>query len=421
VVASRLLVRAPASSFLPRLAVVFADPIRLKIVSELYMQDMMSPTQFYELFGGGSATRVNRHFKRLAEFGWLRLVGKGRGDRRGGAEHFYRAPELAIFDSANWAELPSPIQREFSWRIFEQFAERVREALDASTFDAREDRHFTWTPLILDRAGWQRVIAAVDGLFESLFQEQDDAKLRIARSKVDPLLATVGIAAFESPRLERNRSGLMDLPPPDSPKHPASPMDLMKIAKVFADPVNLRIMTQLNLRPMSPTQFHEEFGCPKTTLYRKFRMLEEWGWLGRAEEKSGGRRRGSTETYFYAKEPAIFDSCNWSKASDSLRCSSSWRIFEQLAEQVREAFDVGTFDARPERHHTWTPLVLDEAGWQKVIGAVDGLFNWLFEEQADAKRRMKRSGELPVIATVYLAVFESPRPSAEAPVAPDFP
>jgi DNA-binding transcriptional ArsR family regulator len=410
VAASRLRVRAPASSFLTRLAVVFADPIRLKIVSELYMQEM-SPTRFYEIFGGGSASRVSRHFKRLAEFGWLRLVWKEKGDGGGRPEHLYRAPELAVFDSATWAELPLPIQNEFSWRIFEQFAERVREALEAGTFDARLDRHFTWTPLVLDETGWRRVVAAIDGLFESLFQEQDDAKLRIARFKSDPTLATVGLAAFESPRLERNESGLKDLPLPDSPKYPDSPMDLMKIAKVFADPLNLKIMTQLNIHPMSPTQFHESFGGSKTTLYRRFKMLEDWGWLGRAEEKSGGKRRGGTETYFYARRPAIFDSCNWSKASVSFRESSSWKIFEQLAEQVREAFDSGTFDSRPERHHTWTPLILDDLGWLKVIAAVDGLFHWLFKEQDDAARRMRKSGEQSVVTTVYLALFESPMPS----------
>jgi len=408
VVASRLRVRGSTESFLTRLAVVFADPVRLKIVTELFMREM-SPTQFYEAFGGGSPTRVNRHFKRLAEFGWLRLVRKARGSGRGGLEHFYRAPELAVFDTATWEELPRPIQSEFSWRIFEQFAERVNEALEAGTFDARLDRHFTWTPLVLDEEGWRRVVAALDGFFESLFEEQDDAKLRLARSAREPMLATVGLAAFESPRFERNEAGLMDLPQPDSRRYAASPSDLMKLAKVFADPMNLKIMTQLNLRPMSPTGFHDRFGGSKSTVYRNFKMLEDWGWLGRGEELSGGKRRGSTETYFFARQPAIFDSCNWSKAPTAMRESSSWRIFEQLAEQVREAFDAGTFDARPERHHTWTPLVLDEEGWQKVIAAVDGLFHWLLREQDDAKRRMQRSGESPVITTVYLAVFESPR------------
>jgi hypothetical protein len=141
-------------SFLTRLAVVFADPIRLKIVTELYMQEM-SPTEFYETFGGGSATKVNRHFKRLADHGWLRLVRKesGRGNRRGGTEHFYRATELAVFDFETWSELPYPIRAAFSWRTFEQFAQRAGEALEAGTFDSRPERHLSWTPIVLDELG----------------------------------------------------------------------------------------------------------------------------------------------------------------------------------------------------------------------------------------------------------------------------
>jgi hypothetical protein len=44
------------------------------------------------------------------------------------------------------------------------------------------------------------VIAAIDALFESLFEEQDDAKLRIFRSEEKPILETVALAAFESPK-----------------------------------------------------------------------------------------------------------------------------------------------------------------------------------------------------------------------------
>ena len=53
-----------AGEHLRRLAVVFAVPIRLKIVAELYQREM-SPKQFYEEFGGGSISRVAKHFERL--------------------------------------------------------------------------------------------------------------------------------------------------------------------------------------------------------------------------------------------------------------------------------------------------------------------------------------------------------------------
>ena len=106
--------------------------------------------------------------------------------------------------------------------------------------------------------------------------------------------------------------------------------------------------------------------------------------------------------------PVIFNSRSWSRVEDEIRVTFSWRIFEQLAEQVREAMDAGTFDSRPDRHHSWTPLVLDQLGWDQVIAATDALFHLLFAEQAAAKERIAKSGEHPVIATVYLAAFELP-------------
>jgi DNA-binding transcriptional ArsR family regulator len=407
VVTARVRVKSQ-SSFLARLAVVFADPLRLKIVSELFMREM-SPTQFYEAFGGGSLSRVDRHFKRLAEHGWLRLVRKASGGRRrGGTEHFYRASELAIFDRETWALLPDSLKTEFSWRIFEQFAERVKEALEAGTFDARPDRHFTWTPLVLDEQGRERVIAAVDALFASLFEEQADARLRIAKSGEAPMQATVALAAFDSPNRRRNRSGLL-LPAVDAVDPPSPLPFTVRVAKVFADPLNLKIVTELNLREMSPTQFVDEFGgAPLAGIDRRFKLLTEIGWLTKVGEKTGGKRRGATENFYRATGPAIFDSRSWSEVPDAIRVTFSWRIFEQLAEQVREAMDAGTFDSRPDRHHSWTPLVLDQLGWEQVVVAVDALFHYLLEEQKAAKIRIAESGENPLIATVYLAAFESP-------------
>lgn len=46
-VAQRKIGAKAQASYLRRLAIVFADELRLKIVTELYMREM-SPTQFYE-------------------------------------------------------------------------------------------------------------------------------------------------------------------------------------------------------------------------------------------------------------------------------------------------------------------------------------------------------------------------------------
>jgi DNA-binding transcriptional ArsR family regulator len=407
--ATRVRIDPDAPQQLARLAVVFADPIRLKVVTELFRREM-SPSQFHELYGGGTLSRVDRHFKKLAHHGWLRLVREARGGRRrGGVEHFYRAPELAVIEEEMWAPLPPAVRAEYSWRTFEQFAERVEEAMAAGTFDARSERHLTWTPLVLDEQGRSQILIAAMRLFRSLLEEQADAKVRMADSGEKPMESTAGIAVFDSPRRHRNRSGLL-LPPATGDEGAQSTHFTVRIAKVLASPLRMKIVTELNLREMSASGFYEEFGgaARLSDVTRCFKSLAEDGWLTKIREETGGRRRGATEHFYRATGPAVFDKRNWMSVPEAVREGFSWRVFEQLAEQVREAMTAGTFDARPDRHHTWTPLVLDQVGWEQVIRSVDDLFYQLLQEQMAAKVRLARSGEEPLIATVYLAAFESP-------------
>lgn len=150
---------------LERLSVAFAYDLRLTIVTELFLREM-SPSQFYAEFGGGSPARVERHFKKLAEHGWLRLVREESGGRRrGGREHFYRSTELAIFDLDAWSLLPYSIKVAFSWTIFKQLSEKVRDAFEAGTFNARADRQLNSTSLLLDRLCRERVLAELTELF----------------------------------------------------------------------------------------------------------------------------------------------------------------------------------------------------------------------------------------------------------------
>ena len=394
-------------SRLRRLGVVFADELRLKIVTELYMQEM-SPTQFYNAFGGGSASRVHRNFKKLAEFQWLRFLWSQSGGRRGRPQDFYRATELAIFDNDTWGLLPYSMRAVLSETIFRQFCERVREAMQAETFDARPDRHFTWTTLLLDPSGRARVITAVNDLFESLAEEQADAKLRIFNSGETPFLATIGLGAFESP--SRPQGAGVERASPCLAEGTYSPVPVLRrLSRVFDDPVCLKIVAETNLRNMSAPQFYEEFGGDSVDdIRRRFKMLASIGWEKKVDQKTGGRRRGAVEHFYRATGPVIFDNSTWSYVPNSSKAAYSWNIFKDLSEQVRVAMTSGTFDACLDRHFTWSLLRLDRLGWEKVIKGADDLFTYLFKEQAEAKRRMKRSGDKPVTMTVSLAAFESP-------------
>lgn len=397
---------------LRRLSVVHVDDLRLKIVTELFLREM-SPSQFYRELGGGSATRVERHFKRLAEYGWLRLVREESGGRRrGGREHFYRATELAIFDLETWSLLPYSVRAAYGWMTLKQLAERVREALEAGTFDALSDRPLGSTSHLLDELGRERVIGAVDALFEALIEEQAEARLRIFESGEKPFLVTAAIAGFESP------SELLD---PLGGPCLAEGVDSLTptywlVSKVLADKGCLSILEELNLREMSVTQFYREIGgASKPAIRHRFSMLEQIGWLAKVGKRQGDGRPGPREHIYRAAGPAFSGSDIWSSVSDSIKGTDGWRAFEQLSDRVKEAIKAGTLDARPDRHLTWSLLLIDRLGWENVIAAIEACRAFIAEEQERAKLRLAESGDAPMKMTVAMMAFESPKNSVKAP------
>jgi DNA-binding transcriptional ArsR family regulator len=390
---------------------VFEDELRLKIITELYMREM-SPSQFFREFGGGSVPRVTRHFKVLAKHGWLRFIhtAPGKGPR-GGRQNMYRAPELAVLDEETWALLPYSVKVSWSGIAFKQLTERVRDALAADTFDSRPERHLSWIPLLLDRAGWDRVMAHMNALFTALLEEQDDAKIRLYQSGKKPVLATVGLLAFESPMNSVEGTG----PALVEAKESSIPFP-SRLAKVFADEVCLRIVAELNLREMSVPQFHREFGGASLSGIRhRFKKLERAAWLGQVSEQTGGRRRHGKERLYRATGPAVFDNKTWAGLPPSLRKKRSAVTFEHLSEQVEIAISAGTFDARDDRHLTWSLLLLDQKGWENVTSSVDALFAFMLNERDRVESRIGAGpGEELTRMTVGLTAFESPKDAVKA-------
>jgi len=364
---------------------------------------------------------LNR-LRALDQADWLRLERTETGGaRRGAVEHFYRATDLVIFEQETWAVLPPSIRAGFSWTTFEQLTERVSAAIIAGTFDARHDRHLSWTPVLLDQYGWERLIEAADVVFRSVLEEHDLAKRRLAEKDGVSALVTVGIAAFESPMWLRHHSDWLNPAYATSPAFASTAVIdrksfFPKLSKVCSNPVDLRILDELNRREVSAKLLHAsmtDLTLPGSD--RRLRKLTTQGWATEVRRESGGRRRGATEHFYRAVGPALIDNESWAEIPDAIRVTITSRTFEQLREKVKEALAVGTFDARTDRHLTWSPLRLDQIGWERVVGTVDAFFAALFEEEKGAKERIANSGEKPILATIGLTAFESPHKSVKIP------
>ncbi len=381
----------------------------------------ISPKLFHEEFGGGSVPRVAQHFDKLAEADWLTLVRTETGGaRRGAVEHFYSASELVIFEDETWAALPASMRASFSWITFEQLTERVSAAIVAGTFDACSDRHLSWTPVLLDQVGWERLIAAADAVFRTVLEEQARASRRLARGGRSDV-ATVALAVFESPMWLQHENDWRSRPYASGQEiEAAATIDRTSffpmLARVCANPLDLQIVGELNRRELSPKGLHalmDDLTLPGSD--RRLRKLARQGWATEVRRETGGARRGAVEHFYRAVGPALIDSESWADIPDAIKVTITSRTFEQLREKVKEAVDVGTFDARTDRHLTWSLLRLDRIGWEMVVDVVDTFFEALFDEEKSAKQRIRESGEKAILTTIGLAAFKSPKDSVKVP------
>jgi len=298
-----------------------------------------------------------------------------------------------------------------SWSLFNQIALKLRQTLEGASLDIRLKRDLSYTRLLLDQVGWERVIEAVDAQFLCIFEEQKDARLRVLGSSEKLIRAEVLMIAFESP-LQGEQIGPCLV---ESGRDPLIPFP-ERLAPVLADDLCLQIVSELNRREMSVTQFHREVGGTTISGIRsRFKRLETSGWLKKVKEETGGRRRGATEHFYRATRPAIISGDAWADVPDSLAETEDWKAFACFSEQVKESMRAGTFDARADRYVSLSFLSLDQQGWTNVVAGIEALSVFFLEEQGRAKDRMAKSASRTVLMTVGLGAFEAPRDLVKAP------
>lgn len=183
-----------------RLAKILSDPLRIDIHYQCKIRPV-SPRGFRQIAGGGpSLAKLQQAFEELEQFGWIERVPSTGGEPPEPLDRLYRSGEWIIVDDETWLRMPRSVRASVALRVIEGLSARAKEAMKAGTITAREDTHQSWTPMLLDRQGWESVVGRINDLFESLFEELESAEARLAESGEEPILMTVGLLAFESPR-----------------------------------------------------------------------------------------------------------------------------------------------------------------------------------------------------------------------------
>jgi hypothetical protein len=161
-----------------RLVKALNHPLRMRLLMRLN-ERVASPVELAHEFEEPLGN-VAYHTRVLVDLGCLELVRTAH--RRGAVEHYYRAVMRPFFSDQGWAQLPASARQSISDAVLQRAWSDAAGALEAGTFDARDDRHLSRTHLVLDEQGWGEVTALMAELLERALQVQAESAARLQQS-----------------------------------------------------------------------------------------------------------------------------------------------------------------------------------------------------------------------------------------------
>jgi len=183
-----------------------------------------------------------------------------------------------------------------------------------------------------------------------------------------------------------------------------------KLVKALAHPLRVEILTILNERMASPNELSKELDEGLSQVSYHVKVLKDFDCIEMVKTEP---RRGAVEHYYRATSRAYLTDRDWQLLPESVKPGVSASVVQIINEEVFGALSTGTFDARDDRHLSWTPGVVDEQGWEESVDLVNDTLAQLLKIHASSAKRLARSGEEGIPSIAVLMNFESPAPEAK--------
>ena len=185
--------RSSSSGVDQKLVKALAHPLRVEILTILN-ERMASPNELSKQLDEG-LSQVSYHVKVLKDFDTIEMVKTE--PRRGAVEHYYRATARAFFTDRDWQTLPESVKPGVSAAAIRMIIEDVLNALKGGSFDARDNRHVSWTPGVVDQQGWEESATLVKDTLDKIIKIHAESSKRLAKSGDEGIPATTVLMNFE--------------------------------------------------------------------------------------------------------------------------------------------------------------------------------------------------------------------------------
>lgn len=178
-----------------RLVKALAHELRVEILAILN-ERMASPNELSKELGEG-LSQVSYHVKVLRDYKCIELVKTE--PRRGAVEHYYRATSRAFLTDRDWQQLPDSVRPGLSADLLQIIVDDAVASLEEGTFDRRDDRHMSWTPLTVDEEGWGEMREALAETLQRVLKIQAASAKRLGGSPEEGISMSVALMGYEVP------------------------------------------------------------------------------------------------------------------------------------------------------------------------------------------------------------------------------
>jgi DNA-binding transcriptional ArsR family regulator len=187
-----------------------------------------------------------------------------------------------------------------------------------------------------------------------------------------------------------------------------------RLVRALGHPVRVQALIILNERIASPNEISKELDQSVGHVSYHIKVLKECECI---ELVDTAPRRGAMEHYYRATDRAFLDASEWAALPSSIRPGLSASLLQTVVNDASSALTSGTFDKRIDRHLSWTPMIVDEQGWEELRNRLEAALEDVFEIQASSAERLTKADAPGIPVTVAMMGFEAPM-SNDRKVAP---
>lgn len=183
-----------------------------------------------------------------------------------------------------------------------------------------------------------------------------------------------------------------------------------RLVKALAHPLRVQILTILNERMASPNELSKELDEGLSQVSYHVKVLKDFECIEMVKTEP---RRGAVEHYYRATARAFLSDRDWQNLPDSVKPGLTASGLRMIIDDVVGAINGGSFNAREDVHMSWTPGVVDEQGWAESAALAEETLERVLTIQSESAKRLAKSGDEGIPATMVLMNFEGLAPDAK--------